>query len=86
MGTLSIRLRPTAQALLEQRCQRDRINKSQLVNDLIEQSLGGEREGSHALELLDQLLVGIKGSGDPDSAKNVSARLKKSLRAKHVSR
>jgi hypothetical protein len=86
MGTLSIRLRPTAQALLEQRCQRDCINKSQLVNDLIEQSLGGERDGSHALELLDQLLVGLKGSGDRNSAKNISTRLKKSLRAKHVSR
>lgn len=86
MGTLSIRLRPNVQALLEQRCKQQRVNKSQLVNDLIEQALGAERDGRRAAALLDELLEGIEGSGDCDSAKNISARLKKTLRAKHAAR
>lgn len=86
MGVLSIRLRPTAEALLEQRCKQTRLNKSQLVNDLIEESLGSEQGSQRAVALLDELLAGIDGSGDPDSAKNISARLKKALRAKHAAR
>ena len=86
MGVLSIRLRPTAEALLEQRCKQTRLNKSQLVNDLIEESLGSEQGSQRAAALLDELLAGIDGSGDRDSAKNMSARLKKALRAKHAAR
>lgn len=86
MSTLSIRLRPTAQALLEQHCKKKRLNKSQLVNDLIEQSLGAEHGGQRAAALLDEMLVGIKGSGDPNSAKNVASRLKEALRVKHAAR
>lgn len=83
---LSIRLRPTAEALLEQCCKQTRLNKSQVVNDLIEESLGSEQGSQRAVALLDELLAGIDGSGDPDSAKNISARLKKALRAKHAAR
>lgn len=86
MSTLSIRLRPTAEALLEQHCKKTRLNKSQLVNDLIEQSLGSEQGGQRAAALLDEMLVDIAGSGDRNSARNISARLKKSLRAKHTAR
>lgn len=86
MSTLSIRLRPTAEALLEQHCKKFRLSKSQLVNDLIEQSLGAEQGGQRAAALLDELLVGIEGSGDRNSAKNISGRLKKVLRAKHAVR
>jgi hypothetical protein len=86
MGTLSIRLRPSVQALLDQRCKQTRANKSQLVNDLIEQALGSERHGQRAAALLDDLLRDIEGSGDRDSAKNISVRLKKALRAKHTAR
>ena len=86
MGVLSIRLRPTAEALLEQRCKQTRLNKSQVVNDLIEESLGSEHGSQRAVALLDELLAGIDGSGDPDSAKNISARLKKALRAKYAAR
>ena len=84
--TLSIRLRPTAETLLEQHCKKTRLNKSQLVNDLIEQSLGAEQGGQRAAALLDEMLVGIEGSGDRDSAKNISGRLKKALRVKHAAR
>jgi hypothetical protein len=83
---LSIRLRPTAEALLEQRCRQTRLNKSQLVNDLIEHSLGSEQGSQRAAALLDEMLAGIEGSGDPNSARNISARLKKALRAKHAAR
>jgi hypothetical protein len=62
------------------------VNKSQLVNDLIEHALGAEQGGRRAAALLDELLVGIQGSGDRHSAKNISTRLKKTLRAKHASR
>jgi hypothetical protein len=62
MSTLSIRLRPSVQALLEQRCKQQRVNKSQLVNDLIEQTLGAEQSGHRAAALLDELLDGIEGS------------------------
>jgi hypothetical protein len=86
MSTLSIRLRPTAEALLEQHCKKTRLNKSQLVNDLIEQSLGAEQAGQRAAAMLDEMLESIEGSGDRDSAKNISARLKKALRAKHAAR
>jgi len=86
MSTLSIRLRPAAQTLLEQHCKKKRLNKSQLVNDLIEQSLGAEHDGQRAATLLDEMLAGIKGSGNKDSAKNISSRLKKTLRAKHAAR
>jgi hypothetical protein len=86
MSTLSIRLRPSVQAMLEQRCKQQRVNKSQLVNDLIEQALGAERDGRRAAALLDELLDGIEGSGDRNSAKNISTRLKKTLRAKHAAR
>ncbi len=86
MGMLSIRLRPTAEALLEQRCRQTRLNKSQLVNDLIERSLGSEQGSQRAAALLDEMLAGIEGSGDPNSARNISARLKKTLRAKHAAR
>jgi hypothetical protein len=86
MSTLSIRLRPSVQALLEQRCRQQRVNKSQLVNDLIEQALGAEQGGRRAAALLDELLDGIEGSGDRDSAKNISTKLKKTLRAKHAAR
>jgi hypothetical protein len=86
MSTLSIRLRPSVQALLEQRCQQQRVNKSQLVNDLIEQALGAEQGGQRAAALLDELLDGIEGSGDHDSAKDISTKLKKTLRAKHAAR
>ena len=84
MSTLSIRLRPAAQTLLEQHCKKKRLNKSQLVNDLIEQSLGAEHGGQRADTLLDEMLAGIKGSGNKDSAKNISSRLKKTLRARRV--
>lgn len=84
MSTLSIRLRPAAQTLLEQHCKKKRLNKSQLVNDLIEQSLGAEHGGQRAAELLDEMLTGIKGSGNQNSAKNISSRLKKTLRARRV--
>lgn len=86
MSTLSIRLRPTAAVLLEQYCKQMRLSKSQLVSDLIEQSLGGERSGQRAATLLDEMLAGIEGSGDRDSAKNIPARLNKALRAKRVAR
>jgi hypothetical protein len=86
MSTLSIRLRPTAETLLEQHCKKTRLNKSQLVNDLIEQSLGAEQGGQRTAALLDEMLAGIEGSGDRDSAKNISGRLKKTLRAKHAAR
>jgi hypothetical protein len=86
LGTLSIRLRPGVQALLEQRCKHQRVNKSQLVNDLLEQALGGERDGRRAAAVLDELLEGIQGSGDRDNAKNISAKLKKTLREKHAAR
>jgi hypothetical protein len=86
MSTLSIRLRPSVRALLEQRCKQTRMNKSQIVNDLLEQALGAERNGQRSAALLDELLADIEGSGDRDSAKNISARLKKSLRAKHAAR
>lgn len=86
MATLSIRLRPSVQALLEHRCKQQRVNKSQLVNDLIEQALGAERDGRRAALLLDELLEEIDGSGDRDSAKNISAKLKQTLRAKHAAR
>jgi len=86
MTTLSIRLRPGVGALLEQRCREQGVNKSQLINDLIEQSLGAQCDGRHASELLDELLQDIEGSGDKDSAKNISSRLKKTLRAKHTAR
>jgi hypothetical protein len=84
MGVLSIRLRPTAEALLEQRCKQTRLNKSQLVNDLIEQSFASEQGSQRAAALLDEMLAGIDGSGDLGNAKNTSARLKKALRAKHA--
>ena len=61
-----------------------RLNKSQLVNDLIEQSLGAEHGGQRAAALLDEVLAGIKGSGNRDSAKKISSRLKKTLRARRV--
>jgi hypothetical protein len=86
MSTLSIRLRPSVQALLEQRCKQQHVNKSQLVNDLIEQVLGAEQGGQRAAALLDELLDGIEGSGDRASAKNISTKLKKALRAKHAAR
>lgn len=86
MATLSIRLRPTVSALLEQRCKEAAKTKSQLVNDLIEQALGVEQDGRRATAMLDELLEGIKGSGDPNSAKNISSKLKKTLRAKHIAR
>lgn len=86
MGTLSIRLRPAAETLLEQHCKKKRLNKSQLVNDLIEQSLGADHGGHKAAVLLDELLAGIEGSGDRDSAKNISSRVKKALRVKHAAR
>ena len=86
MSALSIRLRPAAKALLEQHCKKTRLNKSQLVNDLIEQLLGAERGGERAAALLDEMLAGIEGSGDRNSAKNISTRLKKALRAKHAAR
>jgi hypothetical protein len=86
MSILTIRLRPTAEALLKQHCKKTRLTKSQVVNDLIEQSLGAEQGGQRAAALLDEMLAGIEASGDRDSAKNFSARLKKSLRAKHSAR
>jgi len=86
MSTLSIRLRPAAETLLEQHCKKKRLNKSQLVNDLIEQSLGADHGGQKAAALLDELLAGIEGSGDRDSAKNISSRVKKALRVKHAAR
>lgn len=88
MNTLSIRLRPSLEALLEQRCKREGVSKSQLVNDLIEQALGAQQQGDgrRAAALLDELLKGIEGSGDRDVAKNVSARIKRALRAKHTAR
>ena len=86
MSTLSICLRPTAEALLAQHCKKTRLNKSQFVNDLIEQSLGAEQGGKRAAALLDEMLMGVEGSGDRNNAKNISARLKKALRAKHAAR
>jgi hypothetical protein len=88
MNTLSIRLRPSVEVLLEQRCKRDGVSKSQLVNDLIEQALGAQQQGDgrRAAALLEELLKGIEGSGNPDIAKNVSAKVKRALRAKHSSR
>ena len=86
MSTLSIRLRPAVRVLLDQRCKQQRVNRSSLVNDLIEQALGLQQHGERSAALLDALLSGIDGSGDPRSAKNISARLKKSLRATHAAR
>jgi hypothetical protein len=86
MGTLTIRLRLAAEALLEQHCKKTRLTRSQLINDLIEQSLGAEQGGQRAAALLDEMLAGIGGSSDRDSAKNISARLEKSLRPKHAAR
>ena len=86
MGTLSIRLRPTAEALLEQHSKKTRRNKSQLVNDLIEQSLSAEQGGQRAAALLDEILLDIEGSGNRDNAKNISDRMRKALRAKHAVR
>lgn len=83
MTVLSIRLRPSVQALLERRCRQQRVSKSQLVNDLIEQALGAENDGRQAAALLNELLKGIRGSGDPDIADDISAKLKKKLHAKH---
>jgi hypothetical protein len=58
------------QALLEQRYKQERVNKSRLVNDLLEQALGAERDGRRAAALLDELLEEIEGSGDRDSVKS----------------
>ena len=84
MSTLSIRLRPAAEALVKHHCKQKRVNKSQLINDLIEHSLGADHGGQRAAALLDDMLLGIEGSGNPGSARNISARLKKSLRVKHT--
>ena len=86
MTTLSIRLRPGARALLEQRCREQGVNKSQLINDLIEQSLGSRCGGRYASELLDGLLQDIGSSGDKESAKDIWSRLKKAPRAKRAAR
>ena len=76
--TLSVRLDPDLEALLEQEARRLGVSKSEFVKDALERTLGMKNPA----DLLRQARSGATNN-EPDLSESVSERMKSQLRAKH---
>jgi predicted DNA-binding protein len=76
--TLSVRLEPALEKLLEEEARRLGITKSQYVKDTLERSLGMKNPA----ELLTQVRSG-QPMGNPTASEKTREQVRKKLRANH---
>lgn len=83
--TVTVRLDPQLQEMLERHCRKRRLTKTQVVTRVLREHLAAEAGGAKTpYQLARELgLVGAFASGKGDLAENRKRYLARKLRAKH---
>jgi hypothetical protein len=84
--TLTVRLEPRLERLLDRYCRKHRLTRTEVITDLLERYVADEgkpRPSAYGLAK-EAGLIGAFASGKDDTAQNHKRYLREKLRAKHA--